>query len=468
MTHLQYCISDPCPRGEERSANLKKALYLSVVVPLILALVSCGSGAGTFPDGTEDPGTAFFTEDTAPGPEEAPADSGTDVTDTPETDDPGTDAAVFTAHHPLTRAELDSLPVADASMTEDELRDLCLDFFIMQASFQWTPSETLEYSSTNSDHTFLKGRLYGGLPYSQASSNLYSFLDYYDETTGIFDVAEAGPDFGKMLGNDCADALFWAWARVSDSISFKATNSMVPSRGCIKLGDVVFDEEADSFKEQHTKTICANNGKEVMYAAYALLEKADGMVTSNGSGHARMVMENHPFYSGTEIDGEKSYVLVAEQHSTLKSAWQGSDDDGAWVEVVGGIGNGYTYANLFEKGYIPVTIAEFTGEDPVEEARAYLDPLQDDPDLESLLAAEIVSNYRISKVTYSFIDGDEVLLYGTLYGRQKTMYRMPVSDLIDAERAAGAVAEGRSCFVTICALVGTGQTVPVFDGTVRF
>ena len=181
-----------------------------------------------------------------------------------------------------------------------------------------------------------------------------------------------------------------------------------------------------------------------------------------------MVMENHPFYNGTEIDGEKSYVLTVEQHSKLKSTWQGTDDDGAWVEVVGGIGTGYTYANLFEKGYIPLTIAEFTGDDPVEGAHAELDPLPEDPDLEALLASEIVSNYRISKVTYTVTDGDEVPLYGYLYGRQKTMYRMPVSDLIDSEKAAQAGLAGRSCTVTINALVGAGETIPVFTGEVRF
>ena len=445
---------------------MKKSLYLSVVISLILSLFSCGNG--TVPEAPEQTAPPEETEETAAVPEDTHIDTETPVSETQEANDPQVEEPVFTAHHPLTVEELNSLPVANSSMTVNELRDLCLDFFILQASFQWTPSETLTYSSTNSEHTFRKGELYGGLPYSQASSNLYSFLDYYDETTGIFDVAEAGPDFGTTLGNDCADAVFWAWSRVSNSISFTVTSNMMPSRGCLKLGDVVYDEEAASFKNQYTKTICAENGTEVMYAAYALLEKADGMVSSNGSGHARMVMENHPFYNGTEIDGEKSYVLTVEQHSKLKSTWQGTDDDGAWVEVVGGIGTGYTYANLFEKGYIPLTIAEFTGDDPVEEAHAELDPLPEDPDLEALLASEIVSNYRISKVTYTVTDGDEVPLYGYLYGRQKTMYRMPVSDLIDSEKAAQAGLAGRSCTVTINAVVGTGETIPVFTGEVRF
>ena len=47
---------------------------------------------------------------------------------------------------PLTQADIDAIPIATADMTEDQLRQIVLDFFRLQLSFQWTPAEDFEYT----------------------------------------------------------------------------------------------------------------------------------------------------------------------------------------------------------------------------------------------------------------------------------------------------------------------------------
>ena len=141
---------------------MKNALALFLLLSLVFSLVSCSSGL------TETAETAGETaaEETAAS---------------------GTEKFIPAIRVPdkSVRERLAALPVANENMTEEELRQLCIDFCLLQASFQWTPSANFSYTSTHKSHEFVLNGLYGGLPYTHASSNLYSFLDYYDDETGV-------------------------------------------------------------------------------------------------------------------------------------------------------------------------------------------------------------------------------------------------------------------------------------------
>ena len=72
---------------------------------------------------------------------------------------------------PLTWEQINAIPVANSSMTSDELRKICVDFFRLQASFQWTPEKNFEYTIRSSDSVrkFQAGKYYGGIPYVTSS-----------------------------------------------------------------------------------------------------------------------------------------------------------------------------------------------------------------------------------------------------------------------------------------------------------
>ena len=115
----------------------------------------------------------------------------------------------------LTQESIDALGIANSKMSAQELRELCLNYFKLQLSFLWTPSENVEcypngspslygkymqqYAGqetaefdTNTGKALLEGTIYGGIPYQNVSTgNIYRWMEYYDESTGTMDLLNA-------------------------------------------------------------------------------------------------------------------------------------------------------------------------------------------------------------------------------------------------------------------------------------
>lgn len=115
----------------------------------------------------------------------------------------------------LTQESIDALGIANSKISAQELRELCLNYFKLQLSFLWTPSENVEcypngspslygkymqqYAGqntadfdTNTGKALLEGTIYGGIPYQNVSTgNVYRWLEYYDESTGTMDLLNA-------------------------------------------------------------------------------------------------------------------------------------------------------------------------------------------------------------------------------------------------------------------------------------
>ena len=111
----------------------------------------------------------------------------------------------------LTREKIDAFPIANDSMTLEEKRQLCIDFFRFTKQFAWTASDNYSYviESSGRKVTLTKGKVYGSLPYvTIGSGNVYRILDYYDEKTGVIDVEKAGAD-PILFGNQCSIGAFW-------------------------------------------------------------------------------------------------------------------------------------------------------------------------------------------------------------------------------------------------------------------
>lgn len=363
---------------------------------------------------------------------------------------------------PGTKAALAALPVATAEMTEAERRQLCVDFARLQTSFQWTPSHNFIVEFTQGTNEFRAGKVYGGVPYAHPSSSLYAMLDLYDDETGIVDTSRftRPGDFNVLYGNDCADSVFWAWARVSSGIKYTLTRNMVPLNGCLKLGDYEYDETMPNFDTVSTHKICEINGQQAMFRAYALLQPADGMVTcTSGTGHARMAATAaHVEYDDDgRINGTKSYVTTLEQVSSFTK----TNMDGQSVQVQGGVDKQYTFSALFSSGYIPLQIPEVAGISPVQTATA---TLEGETTAAGLPGAAVVTNYRIAKVFFSVTNAaGEVVLDRSTYGTESSMYRLELVKILGGNAAFNRLDPG-DYQVKIEALVGSGQTLTAYEG----
>ena len=67
---------------------------------------------------------------------------------------------------PLTWEKILAIPVANDDMTEEELRQICLDALRLQLTFGWTPNVETYYHNSMYEKTFYPGKVYGGIPYT--------------------------------------------------------------------------------------------------------------------------------------------------------------------------------------------------------------------------------------------------------------------------------------------------------------
>ena len=374
---------------------MKKIVAVFLLLCTLRPLCACSSG---LEEASTDPATA---------PSEKTAEEKKEIT--------------YSVPAPLTWEDINAIPIATSDMSSEELRKICVDYFRLQTSFQWTPNKSFSYiiRSGNSERKFQPGKIYGGIPYvtsSKGGGNLYLWMEHYDEKTGVLDLSKmSGQDLMDLLGNHCAHGAFWGWTRVVNSAEIRGTRTLSHKNGCLAVGPYKFDPELEEYStedpEKGTDKVCKTNGEQVMYQSYAKLLPADGINASHtGNWHVRMISQaaNVVYNTDGTIDGEKSYVLCIEQASSPKEY---TCPDGTVAQIMSCVDKKYSFASMYKGGYIPFTFAEFLGTDPVEKAEVTLDLDQSTVTAEMLQGATVSSNYSISHVTVQAVDEKGEVLY---------------------------------------------------------
>ena len=294
-------------------------------------------------------------------------------------------------------------------------------------------SNGLEADDPKNVMTLKAGRLYSGLPYTHGGSSMYDwqlFATEVDEkgiyhVSGItgqmltgYDVWE--PNRIARLGTDCADAVSWAWGAVSASMNCTQTYEMTAAHGCIQVGEFNCDPERHS----NTIKVCADNGMQVMFAAYAQLQPGDAVVHNNtdseNGSHAMLVSEVVvPQKSNGEPDYVNAYILTVHQTSGNLFGEKSYFDQELGEEVFycGGVDDKYLFIKLYEKGYLPFTVKELIDPAPLEEEQV-TDSVTE-PSLETLFAGKLSANYPISNVTVTIMDeAGQTLQQGTCFATE--------------------------------------------------
>lgn len=318
-----------------------------------------------------------------------------------------------------------SLPVATDDMTSEEKRQLCLDFFELQLGFQWVPSVNVtDWISTHwkkgTYKQLLTENVYGGIPYqSVGSGNLYRWLEYYDETTGVMDMEKAFAENGgygvnaavfdvekdkggnitykkyrsfQTLFNQCSVSASWGWGRVINSANFGYTNSINAYNGFIPVGcydygfthkgktytmtDIKRWGEKDTAKTDYgnpigydvddmIKDMKKESGRYALYDCYAQMKPADCLVNK---GHVMMVKEVNVY---TNSKGQVLYdlcnVVCLEQIENWGIEDEKLGDKRLWQQ--GGIDRVYTFKQLQKKNYIPFTFLELLDENDPQDKK---------------------------------------------------------------------------------------------------
>lgn len=433
--------------------KIKKLLLLCLaLLPTVILAAACSGGADT---------TA------APEPPAVTTSATTAATTSATTTLPEYVATVAPEHIGV-REQLSALPTATPDMSTDELRQLCVDFVRLQASFLWTPDRDYKYPyKAEKDTGELKyieltgGDVYAGLPYTHSGSNLYAFLDYYYDSVGVakFD-DNIYPQ--QKIGNNCAQALFWGWARVSTSIGMVPTRYMNSHNGYVKLGRYALAQSITDFHPYNTRDFCKNNGIDVMCESYALLRMADGLVLYNdAAGHTLMASIDAVTVrdAGGKIDPDQSYITVLDQSS--RSAPK-TLSDGTVYYGIGGVDLKFTFRDLYKKGYLPFTVAELIGEREVASPTFEFDCEEGATvGYDELNSSWLRSNYALVKIFITLTDADgktvcEIVKYPT----KKNIFAQPMQSNLKPLRE---LSDGRYS-VEIRALISNGETLNAWSG----
>ena len=386
--------------------------------------------------------------------------------------------------NPLSWEKIREIPIANDSMTGEELRKICVDYMRLQLTFEWTPAKTLSYYFETRGYSmdFPEGRVYGGLPYKtfDGNGNLYIFMDYYNPETGVLDPGKiAGKNFFSIIGNDCASGPFWAWSRAINSITnfedFENQNGftnigLTPQNNLIPVGGYKSISEGTWDDGNGTKAVLQQNGTKKMYECYAQMLEADGLIRlhpksegSTSSANHLMMVSGKPKVvrndDGT-INGDRSFVTIMDQESHMTEQLT----ENGIVHYEGGIDLVYTFSQLYEDCFAPFTFKEFLKTDPVEKAEASIKVDGDMYDYETLKTGTLSANYGISHVRITFFDKD---------GNKEYSYR-PIPKDCDTRNfklknlllpaSKWHATEENTCVIT--AFLGTGEEIEVLRGTV--
>ena len=315
-----------------------------------------------------------------------------------------------------TTTEIAKLYETDAAAAIAEARQLSVDFFRYCKYAQWTPSDQWDFTHHDdgrSPDTLHAGVTYGGLPYvGLAYSAIYRLMDFIDPATGVVDIYKAGGknhELQKMFGNQCAQGAYQGWSRFINSAKYGGTPSMVESKGFYKIGNYIYDRHSQGWNKNYgTDECCTENGKEVLFESYALMDVGDGIVNFTTAGHVVMIATKPEVIRDEttgKIDGTKSFVTVIDQ----TPQWSKKNDSaGVPYDYQSNVDAKWTFEKLFEGNYVPFTYAEWLGNNKIETPSVRCLHTGDTITVEQLFNTWVKCNYHIYDIYCSIYNADGV------------------------------------------------------------
>ena len=288
-------------------------------------------------------------------------------------------------------------------------------------SINWSISKGISYNKTGpvSNKLFMHeaDTTYAGIIYSNASTGLFQFMEYYDQETGRLQFPGSANQLKETLGASCADAMIWGLNTVCTSLDGAYyPSTMVIKNGYYPLGSITYDESLTNFSLNPTDKIIEANGKDVVVEAYTLVLPGD-MLVSTPDNHGMMAIEKSHVVTNADgsINMEKSCVKIQDQRGGQGQGFYEQEIDGEIIKFSGRTEYNFTFEKLLEKGYIPVTTAEFMGTKAYERAMVEVD--SNPTTFEQLLQATIHSNYppAVINATLVYPDGTTYLIEKKLF-----------------------------------------------------
>ena len=370
---------------------------------------------------------------------------------------------------------INSVPIKKAGMDITEARQICVDFFRYAKTCTWIPNadygiwaDAVIHENEKPKREMDYGITYGGLPYiSWATGSPYRLMDYIDEETGVVNMANAG-DKPILFGNQCANGAYVGFARVINSAKYGITAKMLQANGFLNLGDYTYPKDLASWKTTYgTPNVLNENSKDTMMESYALLKAGDPIVYWTTAGHVVMIATDAVVIrdDSGKIDPYKSFVTIIDQ-SVAFVPYQ--HEGGDLCQIAENVDAKRNFQQLYAGKYLPMTFAEWTGEDPIEETEVTYSHTGDTITIDQLYGSKITTNYYLFDI-YAHIynsDGIEVCKIARRYESANTR-ELTFEKGAFAEEVWGSYenldpADGYT--VKVVAQIGTGERPVVWEG----
>lgn len=390
--------------------------------------------------------------------------------------------------------EFEALPIANENMTTDELRQLAVDAFRADLSFQWTPNKDVSYTyiygGEDAPVNLPVGMAYSGLCYAAglergdcSSGNIHKLLYYYDRETGVLDVEAMGDKLIGIITSACSYGAMQGWNRVSNShgLNNMKTYNMYDSN-IVPVGPYTYEPYVYDYNFESkiaSAQIIAFNGEQTMFESYAQMQPADGLYTSPQwhvvmcSG-APVVVRN----SDGSINPDESYITLCGQGNDgthLSEKLITKQENGVDLCKLGSVDYKQTFRQILDSGYIPFTIPEFVGKDPVEPGDAWLgNQLSRIENGTQMTVAEIFTkqvhaNYNPCNVIVIVKDpaGNELVSYdpGLMTNPRSSCRTVSLMGGLD-EQKLSPYADGKNT-IHICVKLSNGELIDAFNTTLK-
>lgn len=306
--------------------------------------------------------------------------------------------------------------------TPMQLRETAVKAMKDLLSIQWCTPKEISYKKTgpvnNKQFSHKPANTYAGTLYSNASTGLYQFMEFYNPETGMLEYPFPISQLQHDLGNSCADSLLWGWSSVCNSITagFYPVY-MVQKNGYLPVGPYSYNEKIASYNECPSFKIIEFNGDDVICQSYAQMLPADALV-STSANHAMMVIKapNVVYNDDGTINTNDSTVVIQDQRGGDGNGFYKVIENGNTIQYSGRVYHECSFAYLLEKHYIPVTAAEFSGAKAYEQATVTAD--QDCDSIETMKQTTVSSNYPLAVIRVVIMDenGNRNILGRRLFG----------------------------------------------------
>lgn len=341
---------------------------------------------------------------------------------------------------------------------KEDLRQSVIDYMVKMSLIEWKPAKEIDLTGIDSTLKYSERNTYVGMPYVNVIDSNYEEFETHLEN-GVY---TGSVERETCIGVDCTSSIIAAYEKITGTdISAYYTGNMLPhlKKGIVAVG--LYEYSLSSGDVQDTPAILAKNDPEVIYEAYALLQKADTLLRRmDGNGHTRMVYGevNVARNQAGKIIPDRSYITYIDQNLKMKNT--GSGKYTTWSTDVK-----WTFKQMYEENYIPVTCEElhidyFKIKDILS---AYGANTSDD--FPGKFKGQIVSTYPMNTIKLSILDEGGETVYTQNGMMQSTRNFFDIS-VFDYSKMSSSLQKGKT-YTLIINVKNTnrGEDVVRFDFT---